>query len=76
MAILDTESLRRTLNGRGLALEPLEERHHAGLRAAADLETFRYFVTPDFDSWLARRSPTPTRAPRSATPCGGWPTTL
>lgn len=54
MAILDTESLRRTLNGRGLALEPLEERHHAGLRAAADLETFRYFVTPDFDSWLAR----------------------
>ena len=54
-AALDIDRLRgRTLSGRGVALEPLEERHHAGLRVAADLETFRYFVTPDFDSWLAR----------------------
>lgn len=53
MKTLDTESLRRTLTGRDLALEPLEERHHAGLRAAAVSDTFRYFATPDFDAWLA-----------------------
>jgi N-acetyltransferase len=54
-AIFDAAALRgRTLTGRGLALEPLEERHHAELRAAATAETFLYFATPDFDSWLKR----------------------
>ncbi len=38
-----------------LALEPLAARHHAGLRAAAGEDTFLYFVTPDFDSWLNRK---------------------
>ena len=53
-AALDTEKLRRTLTGRHVALEPLEERHHTPLRAAATAEAFLYFATPDFDSWLAR----------------------
>ena len=44
----------RLLQGRWIALEPLAASHHAGLRAAADGETFRYFPTPDFDSWLAK----------------------
>jgi RimJ/RimL family protein N-acetyltransferase len=54
-ATLNIETLRgRVLTGAGLALEPLEERHLAGLRAAAGEDTFLYFVTPDFDSWLDR----------------------
>ncbi|HJR57703.1 MAG TPA: GNAT family protein [Rhizomicrobium sp.] len=54
-ASLNMDMLRgKVLTGRGLALEPLEERHRAGLRAAAADETFLYFVTPDFDSWLER----------------------
>ena len=44
----------RSLRGREIVLEPLTASHHAGLRAAADGETFRYFPTPDFDSWLAK----------------------
>ena len=44
----------RSLHGGAIALEPLTASHHAGLRAAADGETFRYFATPDFGSWLAK----------------------
>jgi RimJ/RimL family protein N-acetyltransferase len=52
---MDIEKLRaRTLTGHGLSLEPLEARHHGGLRAVAPAETFHYFATPDFDSWLTR----------------------
>ncbi len=54
-AFLNMDMLRgRVLTGNGLALEPLEERHHAGLRAAAGEDTFLYFATPNFDGWLER----------------------
>jgi RimJ/RimL family protein N-acetyltransferase len=46
----------RTLSGRFVVLEPLEERHHDGLRrAASDPELFRHVVATanasDFDAW-------------------------
>jgi RimJ/RimL family protein N-acetyltransferase len=46
----------RTLTGRLVVLEPLEERHRAPLAAAAaDPETFRYFtfdLSREFDRWF------------------------
>jgi RimJ/RimL family protein N-acetyltransferase len=52
----------RTLRGRFIALEPLAPEHEAALRGAADAETFRYFVTPDFKSWHAKAcQPDPRR---------------
>jgi RimJ/RimL family protein N-acetyltransferase len=44
----------RTLRGRTIALEPLRPEHLAELRRAATGETFRYFATPDFESWSAQ----------------------
>jgi RimJ/RimL family protein N-acetyltransferase len=48
---------RRTLTGHFIALEPLEERHHAGLlKAAADPETWTY-IPVDPDKGFAKRLP-------------------
>jgi RimJ/RimL family protein N-acetyltransferase len=44
----------RLLQGRWIALEPFDTSHEASLRRATDAETFRYFPTPNFDSWLAK----------------------
>lgn len=51
------------LRGRFIALEPLRPEHEEDLRhAAAGVETFRYFVQPDFESWHARaQAPDPHR---------------
>ena len=47
----------RTLRGRFIALEPMEERHHAGLiAAAADPETWRY-IPFDMSKGYAARIP-------------------
>jgi RimJ/RimL family protein N-acetyltransferase len=47
----------RTLTGRFIALEPMEERHHAGLiAAAADPETWRY-IPFDMSKGYAARIP-------------------
>jgi RimJ/RimL family protein N-acetyltransferase len=44
----------RILRGRTIVLEPFQPDHLAELRRAATDETFRYFPTPDFDSWSAK----------------------
>jgi N-acetyltransferase len=47
------EKLAQRLEGRLVVLEPLDERHVAGLReAAADERVWRWMVTTDFDVWL------------------------
>lgn len=43
----------RLLRGRTIVLEPFQPDHLADLRRAATDETFRYFPTPDFESWSA-----------------------
>ena len=42
------------MRGRFVALEPLAPEHAGELRRAAGAQTFRYFATPDFDSWHAK----------------------
>ena len=44
----------RTLAGRHIRLEVFQPSHVAELRRAAGPDTFRYFPTPDFESWLAK----------------------
>jgi RimJ/RimL family protein N-acetyltransferase len=44
----------RALRGGTIVLEPFQPEHLADLRRAANDETFRYFPTPDFESWSAR----------------------
>jgi RimJ/RimL family protein N-acetyltransferase len=44
----------RVLHGRFVALEPLTPDHGEELRRAAEADTFRYFATPDFESWYAK----------------------
>src|SRR3954471_11211476 len=47
--------LRPTLQGRIVTLEPLEERHVAGLReAAADPRAWTWMVTTDTEDWIRR----------------------
>jgi len=43
----------RVLRGRTVVLEPFRPEHLAELRRIATDETFRYFPTPDFESWSA-----------------------
>jgi RimJ/RimL family protein N-acetyltransferase len=42
------------LRGRTIVLEPFQAEHLADLRHAATDEAFRYFPTPDFESWSAK----------------------
>jgi RimJ/RimL family protein N-acetyltransferase len=44
----------RVLRGGTIVLEPFQPEHLADLRRAATDETFRYFPTPNFESWSAR----------------------
>jgi RimJ/RimL family protein N-acetyltransferase len=44
----------RTLRGRFIALEPLAPAHADELRRAAGPGKFRFFATPDFESWHAK----------------------
>jgi RimJ/RimL family protein N-acetyltransferase len=44
----------RVLRGGTIVLEPFQPDHLADLRRAANDETFRYFPTPDFESWSAK----------------------
>jgi RimJ/RimL family protein N-acetyltransferase len=67
----------RALSGRLVSVEPLEERHREGLRAAAEagLEIFRFMAWPgDFDRWfeeaLAARSDVPFAVCRAGEPVG------
>ena len=47
-------NLRPTLDGRIVRLEPLEERHEGGIRAAADDERiWTWMWTNDLDHWVA-----------------------
>lgn len=43
----------RVLRGRTILLEPFRPEHLADLRRIATDETFRWFPTPDFESWSA-----------------------
>lgn len=43
----------RVLRGRTVLLDPFQPEHLADLRRIATDETFRYFPTPDFESWSA-----------------------
>jgi RimJ/RimL family protein N-acetyltransferase len=65
------------LSGRIVSVEPLEERHREGLRAAAGagLEIFRFMAWPgDFDGWfdeaLGSRSDVPFAVCRAGEPLG------
>jgi N-acetyltransferase len=44
----------RSLRGRSISLEPLQPSHGEQLRHASGADTFRYFPTPDFESWYAK----------------------
>jgi len=44
----------RILPGRFVTLEPLQAGHRDELFHAASPDTFRYFPTPDFESWYAK----------------------
>lgn len=44
----------RILRGKSIVLEPFQPEHLAALRRAAPDETFRWFPTPDFESWSAK----------------------
>jgi N-acetyltransferase len=47
--------LRPTLEGQSIVLEPLEERHVEGLRAAAaDERIWTWMITTDVELWIAR----------------------
>jgi RimJ/RimL family protein N-acetyltransferase len=47
------EELASVLSGKVVTLEPLEERHAAGLRAAAaDPRAWRWMTTTDVEAWL------------------------
>jgi RimJ/RimL family protein N-acetyltransferase len=49
------EQLRPRLEGRIVVLEPLQERHVEGLRAAAaDERIWRWMITTDVEAWIAR----------------------
>jgi RimJ/RimL family protein N-acetyltransferase len=44
----------RVLRGSSILLEPFQPDHLADMRRAATDETFRYFPTPDFESWSTK----------------------
>ena len=50
-------NLRPTLEGKLIVLEPLEERHVEGLRAAAaDERVWTWMMTTDVEAWIAARA--------------------